>query len=98
MASQTYQWVAGLREKHGESFGILAAEGSRTPTVTSVTIPSTFTASALVKAVAERGFVIGNGYGKNRETTFRIGHMGDHDPVRLAVCLEACSEAIARLV
>jgi hypothetical protein len=29
-----------------------------------------------VKAVAERGFTIGNGYGKNRETTFRIGTHG----------------------
>ena len=98
MASQTYDWVAGLRAKHGDAFGILAAEGQRTPTVTSITIPSSFTASALVKAVAERGFTIGNGYGKNRETTFRIGHMGDHVPERLADCLAACSEAIAGLV
>ena len=28
--------------------------------------------------VKERGFTIGSGYGKNRETTVRIGHMGDH--------------------
>jgi aspartate aminotransferase-like enzyme len=94
MAELTYAWVDTLRAKHGEAFGILAREGSRTPTVTSVTIPSAFSASTLVEAVAERGFIIGNGYGKNRETTFRIGHMGDHDPRRLAVCLEVCSEAI----
>jgi aspartate aminotransferase-like enzyme len=98
MASQTYAWVAGLREKYGDAFGILAAEGARTPTVTSVTIPSSFTASTLVRAVAERGFVIGNGYGKNRETTFRIGHMGDHDPARLAVCLSECAAAIDGLM
>ena len=98
MASQTYEWVAGLREKHGDAFGILAGEGHRTPTVTSITIPSTFTASTLVKAVKDAGFTIGNGYGKNRETTFRIGHMGDHVPERLAVCLTACSEAIDSLV
>jgi len=98
MAEQTYEWVAGLREKHGDAFGILAAEGQRTPTVTSITIPASFTASSLVAAVKERGFTIGNGYGKNRETTFRIGHMGDHVPERLADCLAACGEAIDSLV
>ena len=98
MAEQTYAWVASLRERHGDAFGILARDGHRTPTVTSVTIPSSFTASTLVRAVAQRGFTIGNGYGKNRETTFRIGHMGDHTPERLAVCLQACTEAIGILV
>jgi aspartate aminotransferase-like enzyme len=98
MAEQMYSWVGSLREKYGDAFGILAGEGRRTPTVTSVTIPSTFTATTLVRAVAQRGFTIGNGYGKNRETTFRIGHMGDHTPARLAVCLEMCAEAIGELM
>jgi aspartate aminotransferase-like enzyme len=98
MAELTYAWVAGLRERHGDAFGVLAREGARTPTVTSITIPTTFTASTLVKAVAERGFVIGNGYGKNRETTFRIGHMGDHVPERLADCLAVCSSCIDALM
>ena len=98
MAELTYAWVDDLRAKHGDAFGVLAREGARTPTVTSITIPATFTASTLVKAVAERGFTIGNGYGKNRETTFRIGHMGDHDPERLVECLAECGEAIGELV
>ena len=94
----TWAWVDELRAAHGDAFGVLAHEGQRTPTVTSITIPSTFTASTLVKGVADRGFTIGNGYGKNRETTFRIGHMGDHVPERLAECLEACEEVIGELV
>jgi len=98
MAEMTWAWVDELRAKHGDAFGVLAHEGSRTPTVTSITIPATFTASTLVKAVAERGFTIGNGYGKNRETTFRIGHMGDHDPKRLEVCLAETGAAIGELV
>jgi aspartate aminotransferase-like enzyme len=97
MAEMTWTWVDGLRAKHGDAFGVLAREGSRTLTVTSITIPSTFTASTLVKAVADRGFTIGNGYGKNRETTFRVGHMGDHDPERLAMCLEVCGQVIGEL-
>src|SRR3982750_2560006 len=98
MAELTYAWVNELRAKHGDAFGVLAREGARTPTVTSITIPTTFTASTLVKAVADRGFTIGNGYGKNRETTFRIGHMGDHDPSRLEKCLEVCGEVMRGLV
>jgi aspartate aminotransferase-like enzyme len=98
MAERTYAWVASLRERYGDAFGILAGGGHRTPTVTSITIPATFTASSLVKAVAERGFTIGNGYGKNRETTFRIGHMGDHTLEGLERCLAACDEALAGLV
>jgi len=98
MAELTYAWVDDLRAKHGDAFGVLARAGARTPTVTSITIPATFTASTLVKGVAERGFTIGNGYGKNRETTFRIGHMGDHSPDRLVECLAACSEVIRELV
>ena len=94
----TRAWVDGLRAKHGDAFGILAREGARTPTVTSITIPTSFTGSTLVRAVAERGFTIGNGYGKNRETTFRIGHMGDHVPERLAECLGVCSEVIGGLM
>ena len=98
MAELTWAWVDDLRAKHGDAFDILAREGSRTPTVTSIIIPASFTGSTLVRAVAERGFTIGNGYGKNRETTFRIGHMGDHTPERLADCLAACGETIAQLV
>ena len=98
MRDMTHAWVGDLRARHGGAFGVLAREGHRTPTVTSITIPSSFTASTLVKGVAERGFTIGNGYGKNRETTFRIGHMGDHTPERLELCLAACSEVIGELV
>jgi aspartate aminotransferase-like enzyme len=98
MAELTSAWVDDLRAKHGDDFGILAREGSRTPTVTSITIPASFTGSTLVRAVSERGFTIGNGYGKNRETTFRIGHMGDHSPARLEECLQVCEEAISSLL
>ena len=29
-------------------------------------------------AVAERGWLVGGGYGKLKERAFRMGHMGDH--------------------
>ena len=34
--------------------------------------------AALLKGIARRGFAVGSGYGRLKETTFRIGHMGDH--------------------
>ena len=34
-------------------------------------------APGLVSQLAERGFVVGSGYGKWKPETFRIGHMGE---------------------
>jgi aspartate aminotransferase-like enzyme len=48
--------------------------------------------------VKERGFTIGSGYGKNRDTTVRIGHMGDHTLEGLERCLSACDAALGSLL
>jgi aspartate aminotransferase-like enzyme len=48
--------------------------------------------------VAERGFTIGSGYGKNKETSIRIGHMGDHTLEGLERCLAACDSAFDLLL
>jgi aspartate aminotransferase-like enzyme len=60
-------------------------------------LPDSLRGPEVVEAVAARGFTIGAGYGKRRDRTVRIGHMGDHDTDTLRACLAACSEAIARL-
>ena len=98
MAARTQQWAEGLSATHGQGFGVLAQAGHRSPTVTSVTLPPQLTGSTLVAAVRERGFVIGTGYGRNRETTVRIGHMGDHTLPALDRCLAACDDALVALV
>jgi aspartate aminotransferase-like enzyme len=51
----------------------------------------------VVAGAAERGFVIGGGYGALKQTTFRIGHMGDHTTEGLARCLAACRDALGGL-
>lgn len=94
MARRTYAWVDALAARHGDAFRVLATPGHRSPTVTSVTLPPSLTASTILKAVVERGFTIGSGYGTNRETTVRIGHMGDHTLGGLERCLSACDAAI----
>jgi aspartate aminotransferase-like enzyme len=98
MAERTYAWVDELRARHGDALRVLAREGHRSPTVTSITLPSSLTASTLLKAVKERGFTIGSGYGKNKETTVRIGHMGDHTLEGLERCLAACDAAFDSLL
>ena len=98
MAERTYAWVDALRARHGDALGVLARAGHRSPTVTSVTLPASLTASTLLKAVKERGFTIGSGYGKNKETTVRIGHMGDHTLEGLERCLAACDAACDSLM
>ena len=97
MAARTQQWAEGLAAAFGPEFGVLAGAAHRSPTVTSVTLPARLAGTALVKAVRERGFTIGSGYGKNRDTTVRIGHMGDHTLPALDRCLAACEDAIATL-
>lgn len=69
MQSKVVEWA------EGSGLGVLASEGSRSPTVSCVTHGSP---AGVVSAMAERGWVIGGGYGKVKDRTFRIGHMGDH--------------------
>ena len=48
----------------------------------------------VVKKMRDRGWVIGSGYGKLKETTIRIGHMGDHTPEELEELLGVLEEAL----
>ena len=95
MAAMTHAWVEARADRFG--IGVLAGPGTRSPTVTAITVRRGLEPAAVVRAVAARGFVIGGGYGKVKDRTFRIGHMGDHTPDGLARCLEACDDALAEL-
>jgi aspartate aminotransferase-like enzyme len=93
MAQRTYAWVAELSARHGDAIRVLAAAGHRSPSVTSIMLPATVSASSVLRAVTEQGFTIGSGYGKNKETSVRVGHMGDHTLAGLERCLAACDRA-----
>jgi aspartate aminotransferase-like enzyme len=43
-------------------------------------VPNAAGGRAVVKALREKGWVIGTGYGRLKQSTIRIGHMGDHTP------------------
>jgi aspartate aminotransferase-like enzyme len=93
MAAQTYAWVDAVSAQHGDAIRVLAKSGHRSPSVTSITLPGSVKSADVLRAVAKRGFTIGSGYGKNKDTSIRIGNMGDHTPEGLAKCLAACREA-----
>ena len=86
MAKRTEEWVADMAGR-GVSIAILAPVGFRSPTVTCLTLPPGTTGPKVAKELERRGFVIATGYGKLRDTTVRIGHMGDHTVAELDVLL-----------
>jgi len=76
---------------------VVQCETSTGPTVTVVAIPSTIGADALVAQVAQvarRGYTIGAGYGPMPQTTFRVGHVGDHTVEELTECLAAVAAGL----
>jgi predicted phosphoserine aminotransferase len=98
MAARTATWADAARARHGDAVGVLARPGERSPTVSAITLPDRVAGAQVVQAVASRGITIGGGYGKLRDRTFRVGHMGDHTPAGLARCLAACDDALATLL
>lgn len=68
-----------VREWALERFGILARDGYRSDTVTAVENTRGIDVAAMNAYLAEHhDMVVSNGYGKIKDVTFRIGHMGDH--------------------
>ena len=94
MAAQAHAWVGALREETGAPCCVYAPAGERAPTVTTVALPPGLSGTEVVREVARAGFVIGDGYGRLKGTTIRIGHMGDHTPAALARCLAVVTDVV----
>jgi aspartate aminotransferase-like enzyme len=94
MAGRTWRWAEALRGR-GIAVGVLAPEGYRSPTVTCLTVPPGKTGSEVNEAMKSRGFTISAGYGALKDSTIRIGHMGDHTVAELDVLLGALEEVLA---
>lgn len=97
MATRTHAWVVEAAERTGLALALLSPPGERSHTVSAITLPDRVDGGAVVRAAAERGYVIGDGYGKLKGRTFRIGHMGDHTLETLEGCLTVCADALKAL-
>jgi predicted phosphoserine aminotransferase len=95
MARRTWAWVEEMQQR-GTPMCILAPEGYRSWTVTTIALPTHLTGSAVNAAMKSLGFTISAGYGKLKDTTIRIGHMGDHTVQELDVLLDALTTVVTR--
>ena len=97
MRDATVSWVAAAAERRAIDISILAPDGIRSPTVSVVMLPEGLTTKEVREAIGARGFTVGGGYGQLSETSFRVGHMGDHSIEGVKRCLQVCETAIAEL-
>ncbi len=93
MQAETTAWVHALQAE-GIPVAFLPREGERSHTVSALTLPAGLRSADVVQRVAEMGFVIGGGYGALKDSTIRIGHMGDHTLETLRPCLAAVRQAL----
>lgn len=80
-----------------ECFALFPRQGYESDTVTCVRNTRGVDVDRLRAALAQRGFVISNGYGRLKQQTFRIGHMGDVRERDLEELLATIDEVLARL-
>lgn len=69
------KFMRAWAKKH---FGLVADENHLSNTLTVIKKPENVDISDLNKKLAEYGVVIASGYGKLKESSFRISHMGDY--------------------
>ncbi|MEX1124322.1 MAG: alanine--glyoxylate aminotransferase family protein [Acidimicrobiia bacterium] len=92
MRERTLEWIDDMS---GLGLAPFAPEGHRSPTVSCISLPPRLAGPDVVAGMKERNWVIGSGYGKLKETTIRIGHMGDRTVSELNLLLDDL-EAVIR--
>lgn len=90
MADLARAWAAGR-------FGLYAEEKARSNTVTCIANTRQIDVARFVSALGARGYGVSNGYGRLKELTFRIGHMGDHTVNGLQDLLGAMDEVLLEI-
>lgn len=90
MAQATRDWVAEA------GFAMFSEEGYHSPTVTTVANTRRIDVKALNKFLKARGMTISDGYGKLKDSTFRIAHMGDLMPADMDELFAAMNEFLAQ--
>lgn len=83
MQAVTLSWA----EQHGFT-PFVKDPAHRSPTVSALE-NGPLEGAQIVERAKAAGFTLGRGYGDLKETTFRVGHMGDHSVERLEALLAA---------
>src|SRR5215212_247619 len=94
MLKATNVWLEESAARLGVDWHNIVKTESRSPTVSTVRLPESIPGRAFVQKVKARGIQVATGYGKLGDTTFRIGHMGDHTVATLQNCFAACEQAV----
>ena len=95
MRQTVERWAAGAGKERGLTF--LPDQGRRSWTVSCLKLGRAEpNGSAITKAMKAKGFTIASGYGKLKDTTIRIGHMGDHTVAEVEAVLAALEEVVPR--
>jgi len=87
MGIQTREWTRGR-------FRMFADEAFASPTVSCIQVPEGFDVADLKQRALQQGFALGSGYGVLKPTTFRIGHMGEHDSDSLEALLSTLDQIL----
>lgn len=90
MAKRVQSWALA------RGFDLLAPEGYRSKTVTTIRNTREWDISQLNAFLKDRGMRIANGYGVLKDKTFRIAHMGETQLEDIERLLEAMDEYLAR--
>lgn len=93
MAERTAAWVTAMAAR-GLGVRMFAPEGHRSWTVSTIAVPPGKLGSEINAAMKAKGFTISAGYGKLKDTTIRIGHMGEHTVAELDDVLTALEEVL----
>lgn len=93
MSRRTANWVDEMCGR-GVELAMVPPEGYRSPTVSCIRLPGGRTGPEITAALKQRGYTISTGYGTLKETTIRIGHMGDHTVEELDELLDVLSEIV----
>lgn len=93
MAERTWTWAEEMQGR-GIDIGILAPDGYRSPTVTCLTVPPGQKGGDINDQMKGRGYTISAGYGALKDSSIRIGHMGDHTVAELDALLAVLAEEL----
>jgi aspartate aminotransferase-like enzyme len=93
MRRRVERWAGDEGDVLGVTF--LPVEGRRSWTVSCLKLLKEGKAGGVLATTMEqRGYTIAPGYGKLKDTTFRIGHMGDHTVAELETLLGQLAEVL----